>query len=251
MAMQPHDAQLRDELAVIAAEAAPLTFTAESVVERVRRRRHSVLGATVGSAFLVLIVVAVTSWFAGGPRTSGSVTANASGTPAVGRSAVYMCGDRLALPDIASSRNGLTMEVQAKKSADDGGPSLTVTFTSRSHVHVTSSPPQLFEVLYLRGGVIVGGGPMLNMPGDTRSQGIEPVGHGFDIAPDQPSNQDLGRRNTLCPPLTWANVWSAPELYYVVVLQGQVENLSPQQWVLDVPLPLDGSLLMSRTMFPR
>lgn len=116
-------------------------------------------------------------------------------------------------------------------------------------MHIVSSPPRLFEVLYLRAGVIVGGGPMLNLPGDVTPQGVDLIGYGFDVAPDRPSTQELGPRNMLCPSLSWAAVWSAPQSYEVVVLQGPVEKL-PQQTSLGIPV-LGAPLLVSRAGFPR
>jgi hypothetical protein len=261
--MQPLDSRLRDGLAVVADSAGPVGFTAESVTGKVRRRRRrSVVAAGAGVAALTLGVVAVTGWFVSGSRNGGPVMADPSRAPADAGpltgaatpgspSTVYMCGERLVLPDVANSREGLTLSVSAAKSGGNVGPDVTVTFTAGTAVHVTASPPTLFEVLYLDGGIIVGGGPMLNSPGDVTSQGIDAVGMGFDVGPGHPSVQQPGRRDTLCQSLSWSKVWSAAHRYEVVVIQGRVEKVGGAQLTLGIPLPLDAPLLVGRVAFPQ
>jgi len=261
--MRPLDSQLREGLAVVADAAGPVGFTAESVTGKVRRRRRrSGVAAGAGVAALTLGVVAATGWFVADSRTGGPVMADPSHAPAdVGvstgaatsgsPSTVYMCGERLVLPDATNSREGLTLSVSAAKSGSNVGPDVTVTFTAGTAVHVTASPPALFEMLYLDDGIIVGGGPMLNPPGDMTSQGIDAIGTGFDVGPGHPSVQQPGRRDTLCQSLSWSKVWSAAHRYEVVVLQGRVEKVGAGQLTLGIPLPLDTPLLVGRVAFPQ
>ncbi|MEH0842457.1 hypothetical protein V6U81_08715 [Micromonospora sp. CPCC 205711] len=260
--MEPDDTSLRDDLDAVAAQAGPLRLDPTQVIGRVRRRRRrrTLLGATAGTALTLLTVTAVTAVVGGGgrpgPTTAGgpqvepsilgpSPTGSAAPTPSV-----FECGRRLTLTDAPSSRSGLTMTVGPTRFRAAGlGPALTVTFTASAATQVVSSPPTLFQVLYLRDGTIVGGGPMLNVPGDPTPQGIDAVGYGFPVAPDRPARFDLGPRDRLCPSLSWQQVWSAPSAYEVVVLQGPVER-GPEQTTLGIPA-LDGPLLASRVGLSR
>jgi hypothetical protein len=163
---------------------------------------------------------------------------------------VFMCGDPLDLDDAADSRAGLTMAIsRVRRGADSVGPEITVTFTSTTLMRVRSTPPRQFEVLYLRDGIIVGGGPMLNLPGDVSPQVLDLVGYGFVVAPGRPSTHDLGRRDMLCPSLSWRQVWSAVPSYEVVVLQGPVAGQPSEMW-MDLPAP-GLPLLASRMALPQ
>ena len=86
----------------------------------------------------------------------------------------FICGENLLLgPDAAATRNGLTMTLSKTKNIDEStGPELAVTFTADRPLNVGISRPEQLEVLYVRDGVIVGGGPMLNEAGDLSSQGL-------------------------------------------------------------------------------
>lgn len=259
--MQPHNDPLRDELKRVTADAGTLGISAEHVVGLVRRRRQRrvVLGVAVGTAAVVLASTALTSWIHG-PRPGGLAVAEPSAKPSASEllgsagatpaANLFICGQRLVLPDAASSRAGLTMAISdLRYSSGDVGPDITVTFTATSATQVRSSPPRLFEVLYLRDGVIVGGGPMLNPPDDVTPQGIDLVGYGFAAGPGQPNRQDLGRRDALCAPLSWPEIWSRPQAYQVVVLQGPVSG-SPPAVSLGVPSP-GAPLLASRASLRR
>jgi hypothetical protein len=250
--MRPDDEWLRDGLAKAAKGAGALGFTADHVVGKVRhrRRRRAVVGAVAAVAVVVLASVLVGSGMRS-PRT-GALTGGTSETPTVSEtSKVYMCGQRLVLPDEAASRGGLTMAISdVRRGAGDTGPDITVTFTATTTMQVISGPPNLFEVLYLRDGIIVGGGPMLNLPGDESLQGLDMIGYGFTVGPDRPSSHDAGRRDTLCPSLTWPDVWSAPQSYEIVMVQGPVTG-QPPEMSLGVPGAGQRPLLVSRASLPR
>jgi hypothetical protein len=139
-----------------------------------------------------------------------------------------MCGQRLALGDARNARSGLTMTVSVTKITSDTGPALKVSFTSVTTTQVSSSPPSLFEVLYLREGMIVGGGPLLNQPGDDSLQGLNLEGDGFMLSAGQPSIHELGPRNTLCASLSWSQMWTDPRSVEVLVLQGEVTGKPPE-----------------------
>jgi hypothetical protein len=247
MVMRRSDEWLRDELANAAGDT--LEFTADHVLGEVRhrRRRAALLGATTAVAVVVLASVLLGSGMRS-PRTgarTGAATSETSKAP------VYICGQRLVLPDEAASRGGLTMAISGvRRGAGDTGPDIMVTFTATTAMQVRSSPPNLFQVLYLRDGIIVGGGPMLNLPGDESMQGLDPIGYGFTVGPGRPSSHEAGRRDTLCPSLTWPKVWSASRSYEIVMLQGPVTG-QPQEISLGVPVAGQQSLLVSRARLPR
>jgi hypothetical protein len=243
--MQIAEARLWQELTTAAADAGPLTLTGAQVAGRVRRRRAA-LGAAAGVASLA-VVAAVTVWVAGRYGEGPAQVAGSSGR----QTAVYMCGERLDLPHTASTRSGLSMSVAVRGAKGDHGPDLSVTFTAQTSLTVTASPPELYQVVYLRDGVIVGGGPLLNQPGDTSEQGLDAVGTQFTVGPGSPSTQSLGRRDALCPSLTWQRVWSEAKRYEVVVVQGPIEQTGPAETVINIPLPLDAQLMVARAPLTR
>jgi hypothetical protein len=200
--MQSHDELLRRDLAATAAEAEPLGLIATDVVARVarRRRRAAAAGAVATTALVVGGLVV------GGLATSGRLRAGPSGGVDPAEVLPFTCAEALTLPDTAPTRSGLTMSLTARRVDDETGPALTVTFTADRALNVRSTPLQLFEVLYLRNGVIVGGGPLLNQPGDTTPQAVPLVNGGFDVDPDHPSTDVLGPRDALCPGLGWSQV---------------------------------------------
>ncbi|MDT5028610.1 MAG: hypothetical protein QOE61_5036 [Micromonosporaceae bacterium] len=105
-------------------------------------------------------------------------------------------------------------------------------------------------MLYVRDGVIVGGGLMLNQPGDMTPQGMVLIGSGFDVGPGRPITEDLGRRDKVCPDLTWPQVWSAPQRYEVVLVQGRVPprpDVGPDHLLLDIPTLGYWPLIVART----
>src|SRR4029079_15355631 len=124
------------------------------------------------------------------------------------------------------------------------GPAIEVAFTASADLKVFASPPNLFEVLYLRDGIIVGGGPMLNMPGDESPQGVDLVGQRFLVGPGSPTTFYLGPRDALCTSVTLTQVWSAPGSYEVVVLLGPVTAAPAQPSSLTVGVPVVGQPLL-------
>jgi hypothetical protein len=239
--MQPVDARLREDLATIAEDAGALSLSPERLVAKVRRRRRrSVIGTAVGTVAVVIGILVVI-----GPLRPDSNGGLRPAAPAVSPGALsyprpFVCGEELMLgPDASTTRAGLTMTLSQSRKVSDGiGPDLAVTFTADRPLHVQGSPPKLFEVLYLKDGVIVGGGPMLNQPGDMTPQGMDLIGSGFDVGPGSPNTQYPGRRDTVCPGLAWPQVWSEPQQYEVVLVQGRVlpgPDSAPDQLLLDIP----------------
>ena len=229
------DRRLREDLAAVAGDAGPLGLSLESLLAKVkRRRRRSAVGAVAGTAAVVIGIVAAAGWLGASPR--GGLTPATS--PSYPRP--FVCGEELALgPGAAATQAGLTMTLsKARKVGESTGPDLEVTSTADRPLRVQGSPPYLFEMLYVRDGVIVGGGPMLNQPGDMTGQAMSLIGSGFDVGPGRPITVDLGRRDKLCPGLTWPQVWSAPQRYEVVLVQGRVlprPEVRPDHVVLDIP----------------
>jgi hypothetical protein len=236
------------ERRVAAAEAMPVEAGARAAKARTQRRLSSV--AVVVAAFAAA-ACAPSSGDGGGPQGPPSVssTPSAPAAPVSATTALFVCGQSLQAVDAASTRSGLTMAVgSVRRVADDAGPDLTVTFTAASRLHVMSSPPRLFEVVYLRDGIIVGGGPMLNPPGDASPQGQDLPGYGFEVGPDRPASLALGPRPALCPPLSWPQVWSTPQSFEVMVVQGKVE-IADGRASLNVPAP-GFPLLLARAGLP-
>jgi hypothetical protein len=234
--MQPVDVRLREDLAAVADDAGPLGLSLEGLLAKVKRRRRcSAVGAAAGTAAVVIGIVAAAGWLGASPGGGGLTPAASPSYPRP-----FVCGEELALgPGAAATQAGLTMTLsKARKVGESTGPDLEVTFTADRSLRVQGSPPYLFEVLYVRDGVIVGGGPMLNQPGDMTGQAVPLVGSGFDVGPGRPNTEDLGLRDKLCPGLTWPQVWSAPQRYEVVLVQGRVlprPDVGPDHLVLDIP----------------
>jgi hypothetical protein len=106
-------------------------------------------------------------------------------------------------------------------------------------------------VLYLRDGIIVGGGPMLNEPGDLSGQGMLLIGGPFDVGVGQPFITALGPRNKLCPGLTWPAIWSEPGQYEAILVKGPVTPSVDEEHVrLDIPTLGRWPLMVSRVRFP-
>jgi len=162
-----------------------------------------------------------------------------------------VCGDALELGTGAgASQAGLTMTLgQPSKLSDGQGPVLAVTFTSNRRLRVQGSPPKLYEVLYVRDRIIVGGGPMLNASGDLTPQGLDLIGYGFDVDPSRPYTVDLDRRDQLCPDQGWPSIWLQPQRYQVVLVQGPLvpgPGDGPDQVLLDIPTLGRSPLMVSR-----
>ncbi|MEU8215587.1 hypothetical protein AB0C47_07445 [Micromonospora taraxaci] len=174
-----------------------------------------------------------------GPSLPTGPTASTQGP------AGYVCGDRYDQP--ATPSGGILSAALSSVATvnADSGPALTVTFAASRAVHVASSPPAYFQVLYLKNDVIVGGGPMVNKPGNTTAQAVDAIRDGFDLAPGKPHTQDLGPREMLCPSLTWSDVWAVPDRYEVALVLGPIEN-NGEEVALGVPLPPAAASLVVR-----
>ncbi|MFI5929583.1 hypothetical protein ACIA3K_26915 [Micromonospora sp. NPDC051543] len=254
----PSDDRLwRDRLARVADEADPPSFATDRVRARVRRRRGLLAAGTGVASIMVLslVTVAAAGIVGGGDPTTGTGASPGPSTPtgptatAKKEPGVYVCGDRYdhVVPTPGSL---LTAEVSSVvKVKTDSGPAVTVTFAATRAVHVASSPPSLFQVLYLKDGVIVGGGPMVNRPGDPGSQGIDAIRGGFDLAPGKPHELQLGPREMLCPSLTWPDIWATPDRYEVAVMIGPVEDRG-DELLLNVPLPPAAASLVMKAALP-
>ncbi|WP_422735262.1 hypothetical protein ACN263_16840 [Micromonospora sp. WMMD729] len=225
----------------------------------VRRRSPLIVCAYVSGAASImvmsLVTVAVAGIVGGGEPTIGTGASPGPSTPTgptatgVKEPGMYVCGDRY--DHVVPTPGGLlTAEVSSVvKVKNDSGPAVTVTFAATRAVHVASSPPSLLQVLYLKDGVIVGGGPMVNKPGDPSSQGIDAIRGGFDLAPGKPHELQLGPREILCPSLTWPDIWATPDRYEVAVVLGPVEDRGGEL-LLDVPLPPSAASLVTRVVLP-
>ncbi|MFY1615903.1 hypothetical protein [Micromonospora sp. WMMD736] len=237
-------------------EADPPSFAIEQVRARVRRRGGLLAAATGVASIMLLSLVTVAAAGVGGGEPSTGTGASPGPSTATGQTAtaekgpgVYVCGDRY--DHVAAAPGGhLTAEVSSVvKVKNDSGPAVTVTFAATRAVHVASSPPSLLQVLYLKDGVIVGGGPMVNEPGDATSQGVDAIRGGFDLAPGKPHELQLGPREMLCPSLTWPDVWTTPDRYEVAVVIGPVEDRG-DELLLNVPLPPSAASLVMRATLP-
>ncbi|MEU4335290.1 hypothetical protein AB0F59_11725 [Micromonospora lupini] len=254
----PSDDRLwRERLAGLADRAAPPSFATDHLRARVRRRRN-LLAAGAGAASILvvsLVTVAAAGIFGGGGpitdtgATPGPSTPTGSTATTEEEPGVYVCGDRYDHPG-SPSEGILTAEVSSvAKVNSHSGPAVTVTFVATRAVQVISSPPSLLQVLYLKDGVIVGGGPMVNNPGDTRAQSVDAIGYGFVLAPGKPHQQQLGPRELLCPSLTWSEIWAEPDRYEVAVVLGPLEDRG-EDLVINVPLPPAAASLVVKAALP-
>jgi hypothetical protein len=196
--------------------------TTDEVRSRVKRHRRLVAAGTGIASIAVISVVA----FAVSGLTGGTPLMVATPGPSYSLRpeqppALFMCGARYDVPH-SPTVDVLTVNVTAQKVSDQLGPAITATFETTRQVFVAAGRPSAMQVLYLKDGIIVGGGPMLNQPGDTRGQGVEPVRDGFDVSPGSPYAQNLGPRATLCGSRTWPEVWSSAGEYEVALVLGPV-----------------------------
>jgi len=211
------------------------------------RRRRSVLAAATGTA-VILAVAAGVAW----PRTAGG---SSDVTPAAPPSLPhpFVCGEAADLGlGAAATQSGITMRLsKVMKINNTAGPELEATFTSEQRISVHTSPTKEFVVLYIRDGVIVGGGPAVNPPGDQSGRLLELVGYGFTIDPDRPATERLGPRDQLCPALTWAQIWAQPQQYQVVLVMGPVlVDADPMSPELEVGILGRGPLLVHQIPLP-
>ncbi|MCJ1677554.1 hypothetical protein MTF65_09440 [Streptomyces sp. APSN-46.1] len=259
--MGPED--LREQLSATAELAGTPNIDTDRVAGRVRRRRTARF-TVQGGAVLALAAAGtfgVLQWNGGPSRAvdaagsgsgSGAGTGAVSASPSTGTSGApapgpYVCGQRPDLSGAASTRDGLTLELgSVRRTSDQAGPEIAVSLRSETRRTVVSTPPASIEVLYLKDGVIRGGGPMLNPPGDLSPQGVDMAGHPVDLEPGRPDVQRLGERNALCPSSSWSEVWSDPAGYeVVVVLRQPVETPAAQ------PAPDPAPLLVVRAPLSR
>ncbi|MFJ9080456.1 hypothetical protein ACIRO3_35260 [Streptomyces sp. NPDC102278] len=255
--MGPED--LRAQLSVTAELAGTPNIDTDRVVGRVRRRRTARF-TVQGCAVLALAAAGtfgVLQWNGGPSRAvdaagSGAGTGAVSASPSAGTSGApapgpYVCGQSPDLSGAASTRDGLTLELDSvRRTSDQAGPEIVVSLRSDTPRTVVSTPSASIEVLYLKDGVIRGGGPMLNPPGDLSPQGTDMIGRPVDLEPGHPDVQQLGERNALCPSSSWSEVWSDPADYeVVVVLRQPIETPAAQ------PAPDTTPLLVVRAPLAR
>ncbi|GAB3849876.1 hypothetical protein ACFPIJ_56090 [Dactylosporangium cerinum] len=146
---------------------------------------------------------------------------------------LFVCGRGIWADDLAGTRAALTVAVASvRRVSADTAPEVALRFTATTDLRVQIPP---VEVLYLKDSVIVGGGPMLNQPGDLSPQTMAEPGTGFEVRPGKPVDAAVGAR-ALCPAFTWPKLWSAPEHVAVMVVVGHLEPRGGGV-VLDVPRP--------------
>ncbi|MGW4811249.1 hypothetical protein ACWEPB_06285 [Kitasatospora cineracea] len=193
------------------------------LVRRVRRgRRHR--RALTGGAALALSAAAVL----GTVRWTGTEdpARPAASAPVGSLQGPYACGDRLPLEAGSATFSGITFSVSSVRKTDSGSaPVLEARFTADRGLNMNGQGPESLEVLYLRDGVVVGGGPLLRQPGDHGEHG-EQLGtgsdHQYSLVPDVPLTVPLGTRDALCPSVRWSQVWAEPARYEAVVVLGRV-----------------------------
>ena len=202
--------------------------------------RHRQLPGIIATAAVVLAAVVATA-------VAASLGQRPEAAAHIRPIDVFMCGQSTAGYHIAGTRAGLTMAVKGiHKPPDGGAPAIAVTFTTSTYMKMVSGSPTTFEVLYLRDGVIVGGGPSLNEAGDVTPQPVDMRAFGFPVYPNQHNVLDLGERTRLCGSLTWSDVWADPGPFEALVLHGHVVERDDGFRLLTVPSPLDESMLASR-----
>ncbi|GLW54090.1 hypothetical protein [Kitasatospora phosalacinea] len=206
--------EIRERLSGAAESAGPPELDTALLVRRVRRGRLARRALTGGTA-LALAAAAVL----GAVRWSGSGGAVGPAGAADPLRGPYVCGQRLPVEGASATAGGITLSVSAARGAGDGsGPEVTAGFGADRVLTVIGAPPQYLEALYLRDGVVVGGGPLLNAPGDRSVQSGNYAGHRYLLAPGPPLAVPLGARDRLCPSVAWPQVWAEPGRYEVALL---------------------------------
>ncbi|MFD7640887.1 hypothetical protein ACFV4P_09540 [Kitasatospora sp. NPDC059795] len=212
--------ELRDALPELADLAGPAQLDVEGIAQAVRRRRTR-SGLAAGAVLAVAAGVAATAAvLPTGPAAVGAAGPGEGGEPTVigVPAGAYTCGRPLPDKQASTTVNGITLSVSSVRRAGDGtGPAVDVAYRADRSVDGVGVPPEYLETLYVKDGVVVGGGPLLNRPGDTEAQGVDALGHPVRLEAGVPKVEPLGERNTLCGSLTWQQVWAEPERYEVVV----------------------------------
>jgi hypothetical protein len=234
---------IEERLAAVADDAAPPSFTAAELIARVKRRRRLTAWTwAAATAVVVLSVVAVAFQMipkpirrdfardaAPGPATPSVAPPGPTASPE-GTLAPYVCGEPFRPGNGLPTRNGLSLSISSmRKVTDRAGPDMEVTLSANRQLQLVSTPPTSIEVLYLKDGVIVGGGPRLNTPGDHTPQASDLIRYVVDLGPGRASVQKLGPRDQLCPSLRWSEVWALPGQYEVVVLLHQPVEVTDAQ----------------------
>jgi len=226
MRMYSTDESLREQLNTLAGDAGPLELETGRVVHRVRRRRRV---AGTSAVFAVVLVLALGSAglvrylpLAGAPRVAGG-----SPTPSAPSDRGFACGDQFQpVPSVDDGDLTITLHT-ITETGPAVGPRISIVVDSPQHYLIVGDRDAVFQVLYLRDGRIVGGGPFLRAPGDNAIYANGLIPYIIDTDPKIPSIIDVGPRDRLCPGYDWPSVWADAQAYQVVILFGDVRDRRP------------------------
>ncbi len=208
--MNPKD--LRSILSEAADQAGPHGLSSLKVIRDSRRRRRRRAAFVTGAVVAVLSAGAV----------AGIVLPDSWPDEEVAKSPeepLIVCGQSFTYRGKNVTPEGVSIGFDSiVREGENSGPVIRVVVTSKRSRSLNSTPPESVRVVYLKDGIIVGGGPALNKPGDLTPQPESLVGHTIEVGPSSPSVQDLGKRDTLCPSTSWPEIWRDPAAYEVAVL---------------------------------
>ena len=223
--MNPED--IRRGLPEAAELAGPFQSDSEWLTRAVRRRRRTrsalaagAVLAVAGAAFTLVgpqgtpgpVGPTTALPAAGGAGVTGSASVTPTGTP-WGQT----CGRPMKSENTAPEVAGLTMSVSSVRRVSSGaGPAIDAVLDSEQAVDVNGSPAPPLEVLYLKDGVVVGGGFAQAGRGTPPAEGtLGP--QTWMVQAGRPYALKLQEQNTLCPSETWPRIWAHPGDYEVVL----------------------------------
>ncbi|MFF0387935.1 hypothetical protein ACFYS8_04480 [Kitasatospora sp. NPDC004615] len=217
--MNPED--LRRGLPEAADLAGPLQVDTERLTRAVRRRRRTRSALTAGAVLAVAGAVFTTVGPTGpaGPAVAspGAGGAGAASAPSTDTVLGQKCGEPLKAEGVAPDIAGFSMSVSSvERVSNETGPAIDAALSAERAVGMGGSPGPALEVLYLKDGAVVGGGFTLIGRGDPPMKGTL-GGQTWLLRVGEPFAMKLREQNTLCPSVTWPQIWAHPGDYEVVL----------------------------------
>ncbi|MFD8477891.1 hypothetical protein [Kitasatospora sp. NPDC059673] len=207
--------------------AGPLQLDTERLTRAVRRRRRTRSTLTAG-AVLALAGAVFTVAGQAGPAGPAAASPGAGGAGANGSASGQSfdsawgqkCGQPLSTQGTAPTIESVKMSVRSvQRLSNEAGPAIDAALSTERTVHANGWPAPGLEALYLKDGVVVGGGPVRIGRGDpTPPPSGELMGQVWVVREDRPFDMKLREQNTLCPSVTWPQIWAHPGDYEVVLL---------------------------------
>lgn len=233
--------ELRSALSSSAEQAGPHGVSSLEIVKKSRQQRKRRTVVALGSTVAVLALGALVGTTLTDSHQDGEL-AKAPEEPLI------VCGQKFSSQGKDSTPGGVSIRFSSVKKVDDkSGPETKLAVSSDQKRTLTSTPPESIRVVYLKDGIVIGGGPALNEPGDLAPQPEFLVGHNIEAGPGKPSIQKLGKRDTLCSHsgVGWPQIWKEAAVYEIAVLLFPPAEVGPK-----VPDLGSGYLVIRRKLAP-